>query len=182
MYCSTPDKCVFQDVYFCFLNKILSMLLSRSNYRVICLFTFPDYWLVEWVCKLECLYLQSVLSANTCVFLRYSLCRVCEHLCISTLFIMSCLRTLVYYYVVHYVVSANTCVLLHCSLCRFCEHLCITTLFITSYLRTFVYYYVVHYVVSANTCVLLRCSLCRVCEHLCISTLFIMSYLRTLVH
>jgi hypothetical protein len=94
----------------------------------------------------------------------------------------SCLRTLVYYYIVHCVASANTCVLLRCSLRRICEQLFITTLFITSYLRTLVYYYVVHCVVSANTCVLVRCSLCRICEHLCISTLFIMSCLRTLVY
>jgi hypothetical protein len=74
---------------------------------------------------------------------------------------MSCLRTLVYYSVVHCVVSVNTCVLLRCSVCRVCELLCITTLFIMSCLRRLVYYYVVHYVVSANTCVLLHCSLCR---------------------
>ena len=67
------------------------------------------------------------------------------------------LRTLVYYYIVHYVVSANTCVLLRCSSCRVCEHLWITTLLIMSYLRTLVYYYVFHYVVSANNCVLLCC-------------------------
>ena len=106
----------------------------------------------------------------------FAKCFVCEHLCISPLFIMSYLRTLVYYYVVHYVVSANTCVLVRCSLCRVCEHLCITTLFSMSCLRTLVYYYVVHYVVSAKSCVLLRCSLCRVCEHLYITTLFIALY------
>jgi hypothetical protein len=65
------------------------MLLIMSRLR-----TLVYYYVVNYV-----------VSANTCVLLRFSLCRVCEYLCITMLLIMSCLRTLVYYYVVNYVVN-----------------------------------------------------------------------------